>query len=97
MSHLQLWGALNLLPSTVVSIIHLPRCVEGSTMLRYRTVSAFESEFVHCHVRWRAEGPLAFEKAIFESLLCECLPSGTNEAIESLRPVNELLLYTQAF
>lgn len=66
-------------------------------MLRYRTVSAFELQFVHCHVRWRAEGALAFEKAIFEGLLCECLPSRTNEAIESLRAVNELLLHTRAF
>lgn len=66
-------------------------------MLRYHTVSAFELEFVHCHTRWRAEEALAFEKAIFEGLLCECLPSRTNEAIESPRDVNELLLHTQPF
>lgn len=66
-------------------------------MLRYHMVSAFESEFVHCHTRWRAEEALAFEKAIFEGLLCECLPSRTNEAIEPLRDVNELLLHTRPF
>lgn len=42
-------------------------------------------------------GALAFEKATFEGLLGECLPSRTNEAIESLRAVNELLLHTRAF
>lgn len=68
--------------------------LKATTMPRYRTVSAFEWQFVHCHVRWRAEGALAFERAIFEGPLCECLPSRTNEAIESLRAVNELLLHT---
>lgn len=37
------------------------------------------------------------KKAIFEGLLRECLPSRTNEAIESLRAVNGLLLHTRAF
>lgn len=41
--------------------------------------------------RWR------LKKAIFEGLLRECLPSRTNEAIESLRAVNGLLLHTRAF
>lgn len=71
-------------------------------MPRHRTVSAFESEFVHCHTRWRADGGAGgvawrLKKAIFEGLLRECLPSRTNEAIESLRAVNGLLLHTRAF
>lgn len=91
------WEALKVICCTAAQFIHLPRCVEGSTMLRYHTVSAFELEFVHCHTRWRAEEALAFEKAIFEGLLCECLPSRTNEAIEPPRDVNELLLHTRPF
>lgn len=82
---------------TATRFIHLPRCVDGSTMLRYHAVSAFELEFVLCHTRWRAEEALAFEKAIFEGLRGQCLPSRTNEAIESRRDVNELLLHTRAF
>ena len=64
---------------------------------RYRTVSALEWEFVHCHRRRSAEGAPAFEKPVFEGLLGECLPSRTNEAIEPPRAVNELLLHTRAF
>lgn len=61
-------------------------------MLCHRTVSAFQSEFVHCHTRWRAKGAWTFEKG--PPPLCQCLPWRTNEAIESARAVNELLLHT---
>lgn len=91
------WEALKVPRCMATRFIHLPRCVDGSTMLRYHAVSAFELEFVHCHTRWRAEEALAFEKAIFEGLRNQCLPSRTNEAIESRRDVNELLLHTRAF
>lgn len=74
---------------------HLLRCVDAATMVTLSHSKRFWIEICSLSHKMESRGGAGIWKGhICGPPLCECLPSRTNEAIESMWAVNELLLHT---